>query len=94
MESYLIFSIGLILLIGIVIIYSLKSVFDTSVLIKNQQQRLTVLKSRYKEEKLKSLLNNERMILMNDLNKTLFGNVLKITRELLLVQKIMFNKYF
>jgi len=92
MELNLLFNIVLILLISVLLLFIIKSFIKTNVINKRGKNNLVVLDNKYRLELEKCKLNNQNILLLDDLYVSLFSRVFKITQDLILIQKIIFDK--
>ena len=81
--------IGILILVAITI----KTILETRDLKSMAKQQCTVLEMRLEIETQKRNKNNENIILINDLHQTLLSRFFKITQEILLMQKLIFETY-
>ena len=86
------FNSVLIFLVVGVLFFIFRFVFNIKVLNKKGAQQLKALEAKLKKENKKLLVNNEKILLLDDLNQTLFSSILKISRDFILLQKLIFDK--
>ena len=61
------------------------------VLKKAANHSIIILKENIKHEHLKLQNNNDKVLLVEDLHKSLFNRLFKITRDIILMQKLIFE---
>ena len=81
--------IGILILVAITI----KTILQTRILKSMAKQQCTVLEMRLEIETQKRNKNNQNIILINDLHQALLSRFFKITQEILLMQKLIFETY-
>lgn len=85
------FNITVIILIIVLLVFIIKVYLNTQkdIFIANKQfENITDL---IKAETLKNKLTSQKIILINDLHNSLFKRFFKITKEILLLQKLIFE---
>ena len=76
----------------IVVFFCFKVYFNTLTSIKCSKQDISKIKNSILREKNKHILTKERLILSDNLNKNLMTNLFGITKELLLLHELRFDK--
>lgn len=92
MEFNLLFIGFLYLLIIVLVMFSIIIYKNTRSLNKSIKQEHTYLMQNLKIEKVILENNNQKIILVDHFNETFFNRLFQITKELLLLQKIIFKK--
>jgi hypothetical protein len=82
------------LLIGFLIILCIKIIINGSFLNKLADVNCKILSNRLQMEMESFEKNKEKMELVDHLNEILFKRLIKITKDLLSVQKLVFEKRF
>ncbi len=80
-------------LIAVLILISVKMVVNNLNLNKLADVYCKNLSKNLKAERKLFEKNSQKIILIDDLNEALFKRLFKITKELLFVQKLIFNNY-
>lgn len=89
MELNLFFNCFIIILIGVLIFFNIKTYIDTIQSTKNSKQSYSKLVSDFVNEEKKHEINSRSLILLDELHNNLFERLFKITRDILLTQKII-----
>ncbi|GAA4960195.1 hypothetical protein GCM10023315_05090 [Algibacter aquimarinus] len=92
MELYLVFNSVLIFLVVCVLFFIFRFVFNIKALNKKGAQQLKALEAKLKNENKKLKMNTEKVLIIDELNQTLFSSILKISRDFILLQKLIFDK--
>lgn len=75
----------------VLMIYVVKTIYDTSHLKKTINNNFIVLQKKILHENAKLEKNREKLLLVEDLHQTLFNRLFKITRDIILLQKLIFE---
>jgi hypothetical protein len=89
MELNLFFNCFIIILIGVLIFFNIKTYIDTIQSTKKSKQSYSKLVSDFMSEEKKHEINSRSLILLDELHNNLFERLFKITRDILLMQKII-----
>ena len=87
------FTFGIYLVVLVLIFFIVKTVFVTISLKKMAYKTYGVLQENISQEHFKFQNNSEKMLLAEDLYKTLFYRFFKITRDIISMQKLIFETY-
>lgn len=93
MEFNLLFIGFLYVLISILVMFSIVIYKNTRSLNKTIKQEHTFLMENLRIEKVILENNNQKVILVDHFNETFFDRIFQITKELLLLQKMIFEKH-
>ena len=94
MELNLFFNWFIIVLIGVLGFFNIKTYIDTIRSTKKSKQTYSKLVSDFVNEEKKHEINSQNLILLDELHNDLFNRLFKITRDILLMQKMIWNNYF
>lgn len=94
MEFHLFFNWFILVLIGVFGVFNIKTYTETRRINKIGKQKYSRLESDFAYEEKKHEINSQNLILLDELHKDLFKKLFKITREILIVQKIILNNHF
>jgi hypothetical protein len=94
MEFYLFFNCFILVLIGVFVVFNIKTYTETRRINIIAKQKCSRLESDFAYEEKKHEINSRNLILLDELHKDLFEKLFKITRDILLVQKIILNNHF
>ena len=83
----------LFLLVSLLLMCIAKTIFHTKLLKKSINKNYRVLQENLFYENYKLEKNCEKLQLVEDLHKTLFNSLFKITRDTILMQKLIFETY-
>lgn len=92
MALYLVFNLVLIFLVVGGLFFIFRSIFKIQTLNNEASKQFMDLEAKLKKENKKLLLNNKKVLLLDDLNQRLITSILKISRDLILLQKLIFDK--
>lgn len=92
MEVNFLFNAILLVLIITLIVIVIKQLFNLQALDKVGKQQYAILKIQLEKEKLKYVANSKKLSVVDELNKMLINNLFKITKDLLFMQKLIFDK--
>ncbi|WP_372753563.1 hypothetical protein [Mariniflexile sp.] len=83
---------GIVVLIVVLVFVIIKTIFQNIFLNKIANKSYAQLREKIAQEQLKLQINNERILLVEELHITIFNRVFKIARDIILVQKLIFDK--
>ena len=92
MDFNLFFIIVIYVLISILIGFIIKVYIDTIGINKKGELEYLKLVNHFTLENEKLQISNQKIILVEDLNKSLFNRIFKIAKDLLSLQKLIFEK--
>lgn len=94
MELNLFFNWFIIVLIGVLGFFNIKTYIDTIWSTKKSKQTYSKLVSDFVNEEKRHEVNSQNLILLDELHNDLFNRLFKITRDILLMQKTIWNNHF
>ena len=94
MELNLFFNWFIIVLVGVLIFFNIKTYIETLQSTKKSKQTYSKLVNDFVNEEKKHEINSQNLILLDELHNDLFNRLFKITRDILLTQKIIWNNHF
>lgn len=93
MEFNLFFNWFILTLIGVFGFFNIKTYTEIRRINKIAKQKYSRLESDFAYEEKKHEINSQKIILLDELSKNLFNRLFKITRDILLMQKIIINNH-
>lgn len=94
MEIQVVFSMGIYLLVTVLFVFIIKTGVDTLLLNKIGEKYYGTLKQKLKNEQEKHQIYEGHILLINQLNSSLLNRMFQITKDLILVQKMIFGQRF
>ncbi|GAA4893003.1 hypothetical protein GCM10023311_16820 [Flaviramulus aquimarinus] len=86
------FSILIYLLLAVLLAFIVKAYWDTQAIKENAFRNHLLLEEQLVLENNKSKMNIEKLYLSDNLQKSVFKRLFKITKDILLLQKLIFDK--
>ena len=86
------FTIVIFLLVSILVFFSIKVYIDTLVVEKKGNFEYLKLKDAFTIETKRNQINQQKISLVDELNESLFSRLFKIAKDLLSLQKLIFDK--
>ena len=87
-----VFSLSIFFTVAVIIGFIIKAIFTTRSIQEQGVQNYSVIKEHYAIENSKIKKNTEQLILVNRFQETIVLRLFEITKELLLAQKLIFDK--
>tara|TARA_R110002049_G_scaffold71370_2_gene183913 strand:- start:2197 stop:2481 length:285 start_codon:yes stop_codon:yes gene_type:complete len=94
MGIQLVFSVLIYFLIIVLSVLMIKIWYDTLFLNETVEKRCLHLKADIKEKTEKHRIYTEHLLLADELHKSIFNRLFQITKELILMQKLIYGKRF
>lgn len=93
METHIVFTSAIYSFVFILSFFSIKTCLAIASFGKMAQNRILNFEERIKDEKEKLGVFNDKVLLIDSLNASLFNRLFQITKDFILLQKIIFEKY-
>jgi hypothetical protein len=93
METHIVFTSAIYLLVFILSFFSIKTCLEIASFGKMAQKRNLTFEENIKDEKEKLGVFNEQVLLIDSLNASLFDRLFQICKDFILLQKFIFEKY-
>ena len=90
--SFDFFGILIYFLLVVLLAFVVKAYLDTQLIKENKNRNYLVLQEQLLIEKEKCNVNTEKLRLADNLQNSLFTRLFKITKEIILLQKLIFDK--
>lgn len=94
MEFNLFFNLLILVLIGFFLFLNIKTYNQTLRISEISKQKYLDLKCDFVYEEKMSKINTQNIVLLDELDKSLFERLFKITQDILLIQKIILDNHF
>lgn len=94
MDFNLLFSVLLYMLIGVLLLLSLRTFITTKYHVKESQENYMNMQQQLESEKWKQELVIQKNAYLENYNLELFNKIFEITKELLLTKKIIFEERY
>jgi flagellar biosynthesis/type III secretory pathway M-ring protein FliF/YscJ len=88
----MLFLVVIYILVFILMFFVVKTVFQNMILKKAMIESSFSLEEKLIKEQVKLANNKEKLLLVEALHETLFDSLFKITRDIILMQKLIFEK--
>lgn len=87
------FTFGIFVTVAVLIVFIIKTLFQTSFIKQSCSVSLHKLEENIVLEQVKLQHNQEKVALVEEAHKTLFNRFFKITTDIILLQKLIFELY-
>jgi hypothetical protein len=94
MDAHLVFNMVICFLVIVLVLSLFKVCLDTMCLNKLAQNSYLSLRENIQKEEQKQRFYSDQLLLIDELNKSLYNRIFQISKDFILMQKVIFGKDF